>query len=139
MSDLRKIVEPFVRNVLGCGCPDAVFDDIRMVDPKDGLAGMPIDYLLLIGGRLLIVVCASDPDADMAAHLAQLVHSGRQLRDELGFNRFRLVVPLADMESTRKLRQAFAALTGLDDRTHLHVLAPSMLPTIQFPSHPLQG
>ncbi len=132
MKKLRDIIEPFVRDILGCGCPEEVFSDIRVVKNMDAFAGLPVDYLLEIGGRLLIAVCAADPGHDIPAHLSRLAWTGRQVRDRRGFNRFRLVIPRTDPMACQELQQSFEDLIQGDERMHLHIVDPMILP--RFPS-----
>lgn len=49
----------FVRQGLGCGCPDEVFSDIRIEPRPKSFEGLPVDCLMKIGGRLMIAVCSS--------------------------------------------------------------------------------
>jgi len=131
VSALRQQIEPFLRNELGCRCPDEVLLDIRVVDKPSAFAGLPVDYALEIGGRLLVVVCLPGPCSEISGQLEALVHQGRQARDQGGLNRFRLVVPALDQGvAAQELQNRCSALTGGDGRTHLHVVAPAALPSI---------
>src|SRR5512139_771544 len=84
-------VTRFVREVIGCNCPDEVFRRIEIQRGSSAVKACSANCELRIGGRLLIVV-TSEPLARLAAHLAEVVAEGKRARDELKFNRFRLVV-----------------------------------------------
>lgn len=128
--DVKKI-EQFVRSDLGCGCPAEVFSDIRVEDPRGGFEGLPVDYVLAIGGRLLIVVCRANQLVEIMANIERIVRTGREMRDQRGFNRFRLVVPSSDDHlAGPDLQYSFCALAGADERMHLHLVEPSSIPAM---------
>ncbi len=124
-------VRDFVRDELGCGCPEEVFEAVQVFEPPRHLDGLPGDYLMEIGHRLLILVVHTTPWETVLQHLPALVDSGRDMREAQGLNRFRLVVASADTKTARhRLSRRFAALAGGDARLHLHVIAPSGLPQV---------
>ena len=120
----------FIRDGLGCGCPDEVFSFIQIKKKPDVFRGLPIDYLVTIGDRLLVAICLSESlNNGMGADIKESLAAGKQLRDRAGFNRFRLVVASEDADSiVPTIQEQFSGLTGLDDRVHLHVVRPSVLP-----------
>ena len=59
----------------------------------------------------------SAPDA-----LAALVAAGTKIRDELKYNRFRLVVLADDPDCEAKLQPRFTQFPGLDDHIYIHVV-----------------
>ena len=114
----------FIKDVLGCTCPDEVLADIQVVPDPDGFAGLPVDFLLRVGGRLLVGVCLTPMAFETAEILAACVSSGKSLRDSWGFNRFRLVVAFTDPGARASgLERWFKALPGIDERSHFHVVA----------------
>ena len=131
VNTLRQQIEPFVREELGCRCPDEVFCDIRVVEKPAAFEGLPVDYALAIGGRLLVVVCLPERWRDVSRQLRELVHQGRQVRDQGGYNRFRLIVPTVERGAAcQELETRFSVLAGADQRGHLHIVAPVVLPSI---------
>jgi len=114
----------FIRDTLGCGCPDEVLAAIRC----EALAGQASPSRRLdVGGRLLVWVVSADlPTA--ADLVARCVPAGRDERDRLGFNRFRLVVTSGDPAVARAAKAAFASSAAVDERTHLHVVPPEVVP-----------
>ncbi len=121
-------VTRFVREVLGCHCPEEVFRQIEVQRGSSAIKSCPADCELRIGGRLLIVV-TSEPVAKVASLLEPLVLEGKRARDEGKFNRFRLVVQTRNaVEERETLLRLFHAMPGKDERTHLHVLAKGEVP-----------
>ena len=124
-------VEGFVREALGCACPPAVFENIRLETDPAGFPGIPGARLLAIGGRLLVLLVDA-MTADMAAQQGNtLLLAGRDLRDAGGFNRFRLVLvapPGCDPGALTTIDPASTG--GVDDRVHLHTLSSSQLPAL---------
>jgi len=127
-------VRRFVREVLGCGCPEAVFEHIEDA-PLPATGDLPAYRRLLIGQRLLIYVLVpvSASPASAAAALAGLLERGQRERDRLGLNRFRAVVGVDDPPAweprLRTVFETFAARPGVGaDRLHLHVVAPGACP-----------
>lgn len=123
-----QAIEHFVRGTLGCGCPDGVFDSIAL-ERVHG-AGAAASYIrLLIGNRLLIYVLGAAPPEQVRAAVPALLRQGLEERDSRGLNRLRLVVTAS--HSTPALTSTVAGLAGeigLDERSHLHVVAAGQLP-----------
>ena len=119
-------IKTFVRNELECACPDEVFSLIHWEMNPDAFAGLPVDCLIRVGGRLLIAVCKSSEIG--AWSIVSLLITGRNLRDRLDFNRFRLVIVSDDPERDFAEYQArFSEMTGMDEKVHLHVVNPSAI------------
>ncbi len=125
-----QAVTRFVREVIGCNCPDEVFRHIEIQRRSSAVKACPTDCELRIGGRLLIVV-TSEPVSRLSTHLAEIIAEGKRARDESKFNRFRLVVQTrnSDRESD-ELFQAFESLSHKDERTHVHVLGKTEVPNL---------
>ena len=122
-------VTRFVREVIGCNCPDEVFHQIEVQRGSSAIKTCSVDCELRIGGRLLIVV-TSEPVAKLSAHLPEVIGEGKRARDESKFNRFRLVVQTQNAaEEREKLLHAFEAVPGKDERTHMHVLERGGVPS----------
>ena len=124
-------IEAFVRDTLGCSCPDEVFRDIRVMAPGSLMAGA--DTVYAIGGRLLVAVVIPADWHAAKSRLAQMVEQGKHHRDAHGYNRFRLVVATDDAGAGAGLRTCFAALPAIDDRIHLHVIVPEKVPRRAHP------
>ncbi|MCF8127628.1 MAG: hypothetical protein K9N10_03870 [Deltaproteobacteria bacterium] len=123
-------LKSFVQKGLGCGCPDEVFREIRIEENPHAFYGLPVDYLVTVGDRLLIGVCLSERlHNGIGPEIEKSLAAGKQLRDNTGFNRFRLVVVSEEPgRIADTVQEQFADLKGLDDRVHLHVVRPSSIP-----------
>ena len=128
-EDVQSL-KSFVREELGCGCPDEVFREIRIEQNRHGFQGLPIDCLVTIGGRLLIGVCLWERlHNGMVPEIKKILAAGKQLRDSAGFNSFRLVVVSEEPDRmVDTILEQLPALKGLDDRVHWHVVGPSSIP-----------
>jgi hypothetical protein len=113
----------FVREVLGCGCPDEVVARTSVDVSDRGEPGLDV------GGRLLVrVLCVDDLD-DLTASLPETVKRFRDERDRRGFNRVRVVVPHDRMDLVVMALGQVVAVVGLgDDRLHIHVIPLSDVP-----------
>lgn len=114
----RDTITAFVREALGCACPEEVFDRIEIL--RDTMAGgIPVEARLVIGARLLIYI-AQAPDA---AVLEGLVVAGKRERDMHGLNRFRLVIISDDVDSREgALAGKFHSALDEDEKAHIHVI-----------------
>jgi len=117
----RDDIELFVRETLGCACPDEVFERIDCRANINLPGGIELDYRITVGGRLLIFALNTDRFDCIASVLPLLTSAGIADRDNGGFNRFR---------PDRLRDKAFGLFESLavDDRTHLHVVAKDDFP-----------
>lgn len=122
----RQQIRHFVRETLGCTCPDEVFKQIQQLEQCAVFASAHAVYE--IGGRLCVAVYVPANWRALAQNLGQLVADGMRYRDQHGFNRFRLVIACRDDDAVIELSQTFEALPEIDDKVHLHVVPPSQLP-----------
>src|SRR5512134_3662633 len=109
----RGNLERFVRDTLGCGCPDEVFQHL-VVSRLPPIAGRPPIVQLQVGSRLLIHIVAAPEGATPNGWIEQLAANGRTARDRHGYNRFRLVVASPTPPAlAREIQERFArAITG---------------------------
>jgi hypothetical protein len=121
----------FVRETLGCRCPDDVFDSITLATENADTVGC--FSRLVIGRRLLIYIARPADAAAVAAAVVALAHRGHRDRDTSGLDRFRLVWPAQDESAARDAATAFAAAGGNDDQMFLHVLPSHELPDLGAP------
>ena len=120
----------FIRDDLGCGCPEDVLRSIR-VDRSSPVGATDSQAVRIdVGHRLLVWVVVFEDDTGALADLVtSVVANGLDERDRLSFNRLRVVLasdgPLAIDEAARR---AFDACLPPDDRVHLHVVDLQSLP-----------
>lgn len=86
------MVTRFVREVIGCKCPDEVFRHVEVRRGSTAVKSCPADYDLRIGGRLIVVVISDPIEVLSGSRLEKVISEGRRARDDAKFNRFRLVV-----------------------------------------------
>jgi len=108
-----------VRGLLGCTCPEEIFDHYQV--RQQVIGSLPL-VALMMGDRLLLWIIDGGKIDDPEQTLGRLLHAGRTERDGRGLNRFRLVV-VGDFLSWEKDWGCLAET--LDAKVHLHVL-PSL-------------
>lgn len=111
-----------VRGLLGCGCPEEIFDHCQV--GQQMIAGLPVVELIM-GERLLVWIIAGDRVGDPGEILERLLKAGVEERQRRDLNRFRLVV-VGDHPLWEKQWGHLAF--GLDPKVHLHVLSEICLP-----------
>lgn len=116
-------ITAFVRDVLGCGCPDEVFNKIEVsnieLEPDSATATR-----IVIGDTLLIYILPDTPVETVIQNIRSLIVSGKQDRDTHGYNRFRLVLRSRDRKDLEEsANNAFAAETASDEKLHIHFVA----------------
>jgi len=127
----RVAVAQFVRNELGCQCPEEVFNTINVSENPEAFRGLSSACLIGVGARLLLLLVNTNHWQSLAGQLDELFRRGRQLRDSGGFNRFRLVVATRDAATAdASLTQGFTRLDNKDERLHLHVVSSDRLPDL---------
>jgi hypothetical protein len=118
MTDKGKI-KSFVQNVLGCGCAEEVFKIIEL--QHEEIAGARYERINT-GNRLLIYIFETDDPEFVRKDMARIVRAGKEERDQMGFNRFRLVLASDDTRVGVAAMKAYKELDFADDRTFLHVV-----------------
>jgi hypothetical protein len=129
--DLTTVTR-FVREVLGCGCPDTVFQQVKVQRGSTAVRSCPVDYEIRIGDRLLIVVTSSAARLTEVSRLENAILEGKQARDTTGLNRFRLVVVTPEVSHWREeLLRVFDNISSRDEKTHLHVIEQEDMPVFE--------
>ena len=123
------VITRFVREVIGCDCPDEVFRHVEVRRGSTAIKSCPVDYELRIGGRLLVVLTSESVDVLSGSRLQKVISEGRRARDDGKFNRFRLVVQTRNaVEDKEKLILSFEGVSAKDEKTHVHVVGKSEVP-----------
>jgi hypothetical protein len=121
MTD-NKAITDFVRKTLGCNCPEEVFQYIDCRTAVNIDENIVPAYEINIGNRLLIFAAAIDEVDSLRYVLTKLVRAGINKRDEMKFNRFRLVLLTApDIDIAEQASAIFSSLAA-DEKVHLHVI-----------------
>ena len=120
LQDKDRIIA-FVRNTLGCTCPEEVFEKIETEDVRTEAA--LYDQKITIGGKLLILIKeVGAPDA-LHEQLPLLLAEGKAERDRNGLNRFRAVLATDKVLAVSDVATGiFNDFNGRDGKIHLHVV-----------------
>jgi len=119
-------IKKFVRQVLGCTCPDKVFEQID--DRRTASSALPHTRSITIGDRLLIYIWEVNEIERFKKNFLAMLAAGRKERDEQGLNRFRAVLAVNEMTHgiAAEADLHFSRFTGRDERMHLHVIPGSV-------------
>ena len=117
----QLFIKKFVQNVLGCTCPDKVFEQIedRMVASTSSSHTRSIT----VGGRLLIYVWEVNGVKNLQEGILAMLETGKKERDARGLNRFRAVLAVETPQTVAPQADLiFSLFEGKDDRMHIHVV-----------------
>ncbi|MDY6989691.1 MAG: hypothetical protein SWQ30_16720 [Thermodesulfobacteriota bacterium] len=119
--DNRKEIIGFVKGVLGCQCPDEVFEQIEShVGDRFGKKSL---QTMTIGERLLIYIWATNDPSLVRTHLPGMLLKGMKERDQRGLKRFRAVIATDDVGPIgATAREIFRDFRDRDENVHLHVV-----------------
>ncbi len=127
----RQAIQNFVQGVLGCGCPNEIFNKIDIEQNPLNFSDISEGVLISIGGQLLIYLINTNDALEFTGKLERIFSRGQELRDNSGFNRFRLVIATRDSATVREiLNQTFQGLEGMDSRMHFHLIDGEQIPTL---------
>jgi hypothetical protein len=126
MTVNKENIRYFVRDILGCGCPEEVFN---IIDP---VFNIKIDNVLLrgkinIGNRLLIYVIEGN-GLNLNSLIPFLIDYGKKERDSKGFNRLRIVLVFEDPEAVKEQAISVFQNYNKDEKIHLHLIKKSTIP-----------
>ncbi len=120
MGTNRNIIK-FVRNTLGCKCPDEIFDRIECRD--DDSDTDPYTRSITLGERLLVYIWETNDPSLVEAKLPAMLLCGKNERDRRGLNRFRAVIATDDVDGIDSIAQRlFRDFSDKDEKVHLHVV-----------------
>ena len=121
----------FVREGLGCVCPDEVFERIEIESAAGVDADLPYRHQIIIGERLLLyIVDVVEPEAS-TARLADWLGRAQRECDRRGLNRVRLVLTTDDLTRLKAIVERLMESTiGRDEKTHVHVLHRDEIPVL---------
>jgi len=115
-------IKTFVQDILGCGCPEEVF---QFIDCKHDVwlsSEITLKSKIIIGDRLLIYVVEAGSDAFIQRNLAELIAAGKSERDARALNRMRLVIVAANALNQQAAQSRFRKYQGMDKKIHLHII-----------------
>jgi len=122
LNEQPASIKKFVRHVLGCTCPDRVFERIedREVESTDS----PHTRTITVGGRLLIYIWRVDASDDLKQGISSMLAAGKKERDARGLNRFRAVLAVENPQTIQlQVEFCFSQFKDSDDRMHIHIVS----------------
>ncbi|MBN2428868.1 MAG: hypothetical protein JXK94_11085 [Deltaproteobacteria bacterium] len=120
-------LKAFVQEVLGCGCPEEVFENMSC---RKEYFSKTEGTLIDVGGRLLVFLWQMTDSTEVLEELKDILKAGLAKRDTQGFNRLRLVLLAENTAQSMPDPQAkFLELIAKDTKVHFHILKPETVPT----------
>ena len=118
----NESIKNFVRNILGCKCPDNVFEQIDDQQVSSNIS--PHTRSITIGGKLLMYVWEVGSPDQLEEGVPAILAAGKKARNELGLNRFRAIL-VTEAPSIIKSQAdlCFSQFSDLDEKMHLHVVS----------------
>jgi hypothetical protein len=115
-------IKRFVQEILGCSCPEDVFNNIDYQYDDDGMSGRKVT----VGDRLLIYIINMERKSNIQNVINSALVQGVEERDKKGLNRFRLVIVASCPDELCSLvEHAFDSSGYTDEKTHLHIVNES--------------
>lgn len=121
MNDYRGAIKFFVQQILGCGCPEKVFEYIDC-QSNIRLNEVVLKNKINIGNRLLIYVIEINDRHSLENILTFLVNKGKKERDSLKFNRLRIVILTERLNEIEETARRIFETIHKDEKVHLHVV-----------------
>ena len=127
---VKETIKTFVKQTLGCACPDEVFEYIDCQDNIKLNNDILLQNKINIGNRLLIYVVEVNNSGPIKNVLPFLVSTGKTERDNLKFNRFRLVLVTDKVNKIKEIAESLFNTINKDEKVYLHVVAKADIPSI---------
>ena len=124
MNNLGKkdIAVRFVRDTLGCACPDEVFNRYQILGGRSEYGPF---IQLIMGDRLLVKIIEMSELSLTRESLREMLSDGVEERERRRLNRFRLVIvgdPSPEIQKT-----IADILNKMDSRVHIHTISPDAM------------
>lgn len=120
-------IKVFVKNTLGCGCPDKVFEKIDVSKLPTAEPEKEITRIV-IGDTLVIYIIHSEHTGNLFDSVEAIGLAGKTDRDTNHYNRFRLVVSgLEDDVQQEEIEGHFSTLFNTDENMHIHFVGQELL------------
>jgi hypothetical protein len=115
-------IKTFVKQTLGCTCPEEVFNHIECKSNIKLNDNIVLSNKINIGGRLLIYVIEVSNTDSIKYILPSLISTGKEERDRLNFNRFRLVLAVDNLNEIKHVVDFIFKPINKDERIHLNIV-----------------
>jgi hypothetical protein len=124
----KEKIKTFVKQTLGCACPEEVFEYIDCQSNIKLNDDIVLNTKINIGNRLLIYVVEANNPGFIKNVLPFLVNTGKKERDNLRFNRFRLVLVTDKLDEIKEVAESLFNTINKDEKVHLHVIQKNKVP-----------
>ena len=118
----NEAIKVFTREILGCDCPEEVFDKIVCEDDVRINSGLTLSYRINIGDKLLIYILILSQTNILGAELPEIIDAGEKERNDKGFNRFRLVLVSENPDVIKDDADTLFQQIEKDEKVHLHII-----------------
>ncbi len=113
-------IKVFVKNTLGCGCPEKVFEKID-VSKLPTVEHEKEITRIVVGDTLLIYIIRPEPSGNFVDSVESIGLAGKTDRDTNSYNRFRMVLSSFEDETQQEeVAGRFSKLFNTDEKMHLH-------------------
>jgi hypothetical protein len=118
-----ELIKSFVKDDLGCKCPDEVFNQIKFQKNVKISIDLEVDRIINIGDKLLIFLFYNKDMEYAKKNLETIIDCGKSWRDDEELNRFRLVfISNTPKKLKQKISSKFEKFIGKDKKIHLHII-----------------
>ena len=115
-------IKGFTREILGCDCPEDVFDKIVCEDDVQIESELTVSYRINIGDKLIIYILISEQRSELGSELPKLIEAGEKERNDRGLNRFRLVLVSKNPDVIKDDAHKLFEKLEKDEKIHLHIV-----------------
>ena len=134
MVDSKDSLITFIKNTLGCRCPEEVFEniDVKFIRPIENVGEFA---RVVVGNTLLVYVYCDGQLGDVISSIEQTTNKGRDDRNKNKYNRFRLVLP--DSLGKNVIEEAkvnFVSEFQFDEKLNLHFVDSNQLDKLELKS-----
>ncbi len=124
----KEKIKTFVKQTLGCACPEEVFEYIDCLSKIQLNDDIVLRNKINIGNRLLIYVLEINSKDSIENMLTLLINTGKTERDSLKFNRLRLVLVTDRVDEIKTNAESIFNTINKDEKVHLHVVHEKSIP-----------
>lgn len=119
----NEAIKAFTREILGCDCPEEVFDKIVCEDDVQIDSELTVSNKINIGDKLLIYILVLEQRNILGSALPKLIEAGREERNDRGFNRFRFVLVSENPDVIKDDANKLFEQIEKDEKIHLHIVS----------------
>jgi hypothetical protein len=125
-------IKVFVKNTLGCSCPEKVFEKIE-VSRLLTLEHEKQITRIVVGDTLLIYVIRPELPGNFVDSVEAIGLAGKNDRDTNNYNRFRLVVSgFEDDGQQEKVAGRFSHVFNTDEKMHIHCVDQALVDGLSY-------